>query len=55
VPTLIDGRMQRAEWVAGPQGLLKTDYEHHGMGKEELNVVDPAYDLADTILNLDCL
>jgi hydroxymethylpyrimidine pyrophosphatase-like HAD family hydrolase len=53
VPTLIDGRMQRAEWVMGSQGLLKTDYEHHGMGKEELNVVDPAYDLADTILTLE--
>jgi hydroxymethylpyrimidine pyrophosphatase-like HAD family hydrolase len=53
VPTLIDGNMQRADWVVGPHGLLKTDYEHHGMGKEELNVVDPAYDLADTILNLN--
>ncbi len=52
VPALIDGSMQRADWVVGPQGLLKTDYEHHGMGKEELNAVDPAYDLADTILSL---
>src|SRR5712671_3784393 len=51
-PALIDGNMQRADWVVGPQGLLKTDYEHHGMGKEELNVVDPAYDLADSILSL---
>jgi hydroxymethylpyrimidine pyrophosphatase-like HAD family hydrolase len=51
-PTHIDGKMQRAEWVAGPRGWLKTDYEHHGMGKSVLNVVDPAYDLADTILNL---
>jgi hydroxymethylpyrimidine pyrophosphatase-like HAD family hydrolase len=52
VPTLIDGNMQRAEWVAGPNGPLKTDYEHHGLGKEELNVIDPAFDLADTILNM---
>ncbi len=52
VPTLIDGKMQRAEWIAGPSGLLKTDFEHHGMGKNELNVVDPAYDLADAILHL---
>ena len=53
VPTLIDGKMQRAEWVVGSRGLLKTDFEHHGMGKEELNVVDPAYDLAETILDWD--
>ncbi len=51
-PAFIDGNMQRDEWIVGPHGLLKTDYEHHGLGKEELNVVDPAYDLADTILNL---
>ncbi|MGH6737818.1 MAG: HAD hydrolase family protein [Bradyrhizobium sp.] len=51
-PTFIDGNMQRDEWVGGPRGPLKTDYEHHGLGKEELNVIDPAYDLADTILNL---
>lgn len=51
-PTFIDGNMQRAKWIVGSHGPLKTDYEHHGMGKEELNVSDPAYDLADTILNL---
>ena len=44
--------MNRGEWIIGPQGPLKTDYEHHGMGKTALNVIDPAYDLADTILNL---
>jgi hydroxymethylpyrimidine pyrophosphatase-like HAD family hydrolase len=52
-PTLIDGKMDLAEWVAGPAGLLKTDYEHHGMGKNELNVVDPAYDLAEAIFRLE--
>ena len=31
---------------------LKADFEHHGTGKGELNVVDPAYDLAETILEL---
>ena len=51
-PTHIDGSMHGGEWILGPQGLLKADYEHHGMGKTELNVIDPAYDLADTILNL---
>jgi hydroxymethylpyrimidine pyrophosphatase-like HAD family hydrolase len=51
-PTLIDGNMDHSEWIAGPGGPLKTDYEHHGMGKAALNVADPAYDLADTILSL---
>lgn len=51
-PTLIDGKMQRAEWIASAQGLLKTDYEHHGLGKAELNVIDPTYDLAEIILDL---
>ena len=50
--TLIDGNMQRNEWILGPRGPLKTDFEHHGMGKAALNLTDPAYDLADTILNL---
>lgn len=36
------------EWVAGPAGPLKTDFEHRGVGKNELNL----YDLADTILQL---
>ncbi len=52
VPTLIDAKMQRSEWVAGPRGPLKTDFEHHGLGKNELNLVDPAYDLAEIILDL---
>jgi hydroxymethylpyrimidine pyrophosphatase-like HAD family hydrolase len=51
-PTLIDGNMHRSEWIWGLQGPLKVDYEHHGFGRDALNVVDPAYDLADTILNL---
>jgi len=53
VPTWIDGNMGQGEWIAGPDGLLKTDYEHHGMGKAGLNVIDPAYDLADAILDLE--
>jgi hydroxymethylpyrimidine pyrophosphatase-like HAD family hydrolase len=50
VPTLIDGKMRPQEWIAGPRSLLKTDFEHHGQGKHELNVTDPAYDLAEAIL-----
>ena len=50
-PTLIDGKMEPAEWVSAADGPLKSDYEHHGMGKNELNLADPAYDLAETILH----
>jgi hydroxymethylpyrimidine pyrophosphatase-like HAD family hydrolase len=52
-PTLIDGNMDPNEWLAGPNGPVKVDFEHHGMGKAALNITDPAYDLADTILRLD--
>ena len=45
-------RWKARSWISGPHGLLKTDYEHHGIGKDELNVDDPAYDLAATILDL---
>jgi hydroxymethylpyrimidine pyrophosphatase-like HAD family hydrolase len=47
----IDGNMQRGEWIAGPNGVLKTDFEHHGLGKAALNVADPAFDLADAIVH----
>jgi len=50
-PTLIDGKMRRLEWVETSGRLLKTDFEHHGMGKHELNLVDPAYDLAEVVLH----
>jgi trehalose-6-phosphatase/adenine/guanine phosphoribosyltransferase-like PRPP-binding protein len=51
--TLIDGKMQPVEWIHGPTGLLKTDFDHHGLGKPQLNVTDPAYDLAEAILCWD--
>ena len=51
-PTLIDGKLARQEWIAGPRGLLKTDFEQHGLGKAEVNVVDPAFDIADASLSL---
>ncbi len=50
VPTLIDGKMHLSEWIRSGSTFRKTDFEHDGMGKTELNVTDPAYDLADTIL-----
>ncbi|MDE3197385.1 MAG: hypothetical protein KGN84_13635, partial [Acidobacteriota bacterium] len=50
VPALIDGRMRQGEWIFGGQ-VSKADFEHHGLGKTELSVTDPAYDLADAILH----
>ncbi len=52
-PTLLDARMQPGEWIAGPSSLLKSDFEHHGLGKHQHNVLDPAYDLADAILHFE--
>jgi hydroxymethylpyrimidine pyrophosphatase-like HAD family hydrolase len=46
VPTLTDGRMQPDEWIRSKQEIYKTDFEHHNFGAPELDVVDPAYDLA---------
>ena len=52
LPALIDGRMEQTKWIVGPRGPLKIDYEHHGLGKSELNATDPAYDLAEAIMSL---
>ncbi len=51
--TLIDGKMRRVEWICGPERLLKTDFDQHGLGKTELNVTDPAYDVAEAVLYWD--
>lgn len=45
-PTLVDGRMRLNEWLATESGIVKTDFEHHNFGPPELDVVDPAYDIA---------
>lgn len=50
-PTLIDARMRRVEWIASAGSMLKSDFEQHGMGKHQLNLTDPAYDLAEAILH----
>jgi len=50
-PTLIDGRMRAGEWIRYRDSFRKADFEHHGMGKHQLSVTDPAYDLADLILH----
>ncbi len=49
-PALLDGKMRPEEWIARDGHWLKTDFEHHGMGKHQLNVTDPAYDLAEAAL-----
>jgi len=50
-PTLLDGKMRPLEWVRGASGLLKSDFEHHGLGKTEANLTDPAADLAQLVLH----
>lgn len=50
-PTFTDSRMQKLEWLSGPASTLKSDFEQHGLGKYELSITDPAYDIADFILN----
>lgn len=51
MPTLVDGKMRPIEWIEQGLSIRKTDFEHHGQGKTELNIADPAYDLAETILH----
>jgi hydroxymethylpyrimidine pyrophosphatase-like HAD family hydrolase/adenine/guanine phosphoribosyltransferase-like PRPP-binding protein len=53
VPTLVDGNMDRDAWIEGPHAALKTGYHREGLGKTKLNLVDPAYDVAETILAWD--
>jgi hypoxanthine phosphoribosyltransferase len=50
MPVLVDGKMRPAEWIACDSSVRKTDFEQHGQGKTELNATDPAFDLAETIL-----
>ncbi len=47
-PSLIDGRMRPDEWRVNNGALIKLDFEQHCFGAPELDVVDPAYDLAVT-------
>ena len=46
IPVLIDGRMKPEEWIKSDDKLVKTDFEQHNFGAPELDIVDPAYDLA---------
>jgi hydroxymethylpyrimidine pyrophosphatase-like HAD family hydrolase/hypoxanthine phosphoribosyltransferase len=54
VPTLLDSRMEKNEWISSERGLLKTDFEHHGFSKTAShNIVDPAYDMARAMLEFE--
>ena len=48
---LVDGRMERADWINGPE-LLKADFEEHAFDKDDLGILDPVYDLAGAILEM---
>jgi HAD superfamily hydrolase (TIGR01484 family) len=53
VPTLVDGQMGLENWVQGEHGIIyKADFEHHNFGGGELDLVDPAFDLASAIHHL---
>ena len=49
-PTLLDGQMKADEWLRLPAAIYKADFEHHNFGGAELDLVDPAYDLAAAML-----
>lgn len=51
ISVLTDSKMAVEEWIQDGFRLLKTDFEHHGQGKNELGMTDPAYDLADAIFH----
>ena len=46
VPSVVDGRMRPEDWIETPGGIFKADFEQPSFGGAELDVVDPAYDLA---------
>jgi hydroxymethylpyrimidine pyrophosphatase-like HAD family hydrolase len=48
---LTDSKMAPEEWISAGSNFVKTDFEHHGQGKNELGMTDPAYDLADAIFH----
>lgn len=52
-PCLIDGNMRIADWLKRELEIIKIDYAHHGLGKIEVNVTDPAYDLASSMLSFE--
>jgi len=53
LPTLVDGRMRRENWIATSSHAVKSDFEHHNFGGGEEDFVDPAFDLAGAIFEMD--
>ncbi len=47
---VVDGRMGRENWLQTAHGLLKCDFEEHAFDKDDLEIFDPAYDLAGALL-----
>jgi len=45
-PVLLDGQMRPGDWIRRNGRLYKTDFEHHNFGGAELDLTDPAWDLA---------
>ncbi len=52
LPTLVDGGIG-ADWVASNGRLYKADFEHHNFGGAQPDVVDPCYDLACALRDLN--
>jgi CelD/BcsL family acetyltransferase involved in cellulose biosynthesis/hydroxymethylpyrimidine pyrophosphatase-like HAD family hydrolase len=52
-PAFIDGNMLPGEWIRTAERLHKVDFASHAFGKSELNVCDPAYDLAMALETLE--
>lgn len=52
-PVLVDGRMGLGEWISAGDRIAKTDFEHHNFGGAQQDVVDPCYDLACALRELD--
>jgi len=51
VAVMTDSKMSPNEWIVAGSRLLKTDFEHHAQGKNELGMTDPAYDLAGAVFH----
>lgn len=50
---MTDSKMSPEEWIAAGSRHLKTDFEHHCHGKNELGMTDPAYDLAGAMFHFE--
>jgi hydroxymethylpyrimidine pyrophosphatase-like HAD family hydrolase len=48
---MTDSKLSPEEWIATSSHLLKTDFEHHCQGKNELGMTDPAFDVASAIFH----